>query len=191
MPALARVLARAFLAEPSTAWLLPDEQSRLQRLERSFTAYLRHIYLPLGHCYTTDRVAGGAIWAPPGRWRVGLRRELMVLPATVRAYGRWMPRLIRSGAVDERHHPENPPHWYLALLGVEPDAWGRGLGSELLRPVLDRSDSTGTPCYLETLDPRARALYERNGFEVRGEHTYPGSGLQIFRMWREPRLARP
>jgi len=172
-------------------WLMPGARNRERRLERLFTAYLARVYLPLGHSYTADPVMGGAVWAPPGRWPVGISGELGILPAAIRAYGRWMPRLMRSGAIDERHHPKRPPHWYLALLGVDPAVEGRGLGSALIQPVLEVCDRDGTPAYLETLDPRARAFYERHGFSAIGEHSYPGSELRIFRMWREPRLARP
>ncbi len=38
----------------------------------------------------------------------------------------------------------------LALLATNPGAQGRGLGSSLLGPVLDRCDSEGIPAYTET-----------------------------------------
>jgi GNAT superfamily N-acetyltransferase len=50
----------------------------------------------------------------------------------------------------ERMHPTKEPHWYLAFLGVEPSEQGRGVGSALLRPVLDRAAAEGAPAWLET-----------------------------------------
>jgi len=61
VPRLARVLARAFVADPPARWLLPDERSRLKRLELWFGVALRELYLRHGECYTTDDVVGGAL----------------------------------------------------------------------------------------------------------------------------------
>jgi MFS family permease len=46
------------------------------------------------------------------------------------------------------------PHWYLWLLGVDPDRQGQGVGSALLAPILARADAEGLPCALETLTER-------------------------------------
>ena len=51
-----------------------------------------------------------------------------------------------------------------AILGVEPDAQGQGLGSQVLRPMLDRCDSEGVPAYLESSKATNVPFYERHGF---------------------------
>jgi len=61
------------------------------------------------------------------------------------------------------YHPKEP-HWYLALLGVDPTKQSRGHGSALLTYALDRCDRDGLPAYLEASSPRNKALYERHGF---------------------------
>jgi GNAT superfamily N-acetyltransferase len=85
----------------------------------------------------------------------------------------------------ERNHPYEPDHLYLAFLGVVPDHQGTGIGSALLRSVLDRADREGTPAYLEATSARNRALYERHGFvavrELRISDCPP-----LTAMWREP-----
>ena len=67
----------------------------------------------------------------------------------------------------EAYHPE-APHWYLPLIGVAPEAQGRGLGTRLMQPVLDRCDAEGTLAYLEATTERSAALYARLGFERTG-----------------------
>lgn len=54
--------------------------------------------------------------------------------------------------------------WFLPMIGVDPVAQGRGLGSALLRHGLAACDRDGLPAYLETSNPRNRALYARHGF---------------------------
>ena len=45
--------------------------------------------------------------------------------------------------------------WYLALLGVDHDMQGQGVGSCILQPILARADAEQHPCYLETVEPRS------------------------------------
>ena len=92
----------------------------------------------------------------------------------------------RKVAFVDRRHPADLPHWYLHYLGASPESQGRGLGSALLAPVLERCDREGLPAFLETSTPRARALYSRHGFEVSGRFDLPGGGPPIWQMWREP-----
>ena len=87
----------------------------------------------------------------------------------------------------DRHHPHDPPHWYLDYIGVEPAGQGRGLGSKLLAPMLARCDVERRGAYLNAGSPRSRDLYLRHGFVVRSELRLPFGGPPLWRMWREPR----
>jgi GNAT superfamily N-acetyltransferase len=66
------------------------------------------------------------------------------------------------------------PHWYLLLVGIEPKNQGHGLGTELLRPMLNRLNRLGSACYLETEEARNIRFYLKNGFEmiVNGQMPY-------------------
>ncbi len=86
----------------------------------------------------------------------------------------------------ERRHPSASEHWYLHYLGVEPRRQGRGLGGDLLRPVLDLCDREGIPSYLESSTERNRVLYERNGYSLTGSFPMPAAGPKLHEMWRDP-----
>jgi ribosomal protein S18 acetylase RimI-like enzyme len=116
------------------------------------------------------------VLAAAGKWRLPPLRQLTLLPAVARIARGRAPRFVRLFALAEAKHPDDRPHWYLPTLGVEPDSQGRGLGSRLMRPVLDRCDSERLPAYLEASSPRSRALYERHGFEVTKEVRLPKDG---------------
>jgi ribosomal protein S18 acetylase RimI-like enzyme len=77
------------------------------------------------------------------------------------------------------------PHCYLAILGVDPEAQRRGLGSRLLRPVLARCDRERVPAYLESSKEANIAFYERHGFAVTDEVALP-RGPRLWLMWRRP-----
>jgi predicted GNAT family N-acyltransferase len=96
-----------------------------------------------------------------------------------------VPRGLRGLHLLESRHPREP-HFYLQFAGVAPGRQGLGIGSALLRPVLDRCDAEAMPAYLEATSPRNRAFYERHGFEVTDELVYP-KGPPTWPMWRRPR----
>jgi ribosomal protein S18 acetylase RimI-like enzyme len=183
---VARALALAFRDDPVASWCFPDDARRARILERGYEFLLRRIWLPAGECLTTDRLIGTAGWLPPGGWRVPLWRQLALMPNAIRIAGRWAPRFLRLNFLLESKHAREP-HWYVAVLGVEPEWQGRGFGSHLLRPGLERCDREGLPAYLEASSERNRALYERHGFEVTEELALPRGGPPLWLMWRAPR----
>jgi ribosomal protein S18 acetylase RimI-like enzyme len=184
--ALARTLARAFADDPVSVWFLPREADRPQRLARSYErVFLRRIALPREATFTVADHAGVAMWLPPGQAQLGALEQLRLLPVMAGALGRDLPRALRGmGAMDAVHPHE--PHWYLWLLGVDPQRQGEGLGSRLLAEVLERCDRDRVPAYLEATTPRNREFYVRHGFEDRGELQLPDDGPQLWPMWREP-----
>ena len=186
VPRLAVVLGRAFDSDPPMRWFLRDDQRRVELARQMFDVMLRTVHLSRDACYTTEEVAGGALWVPPGRWRLGLWQQLRLLPGMIRVFGRDLARAQRGLAVMDTGHPRRP-HWYLDSLGVDPDWQGKGIGSALMQPVLVRCDRERMPAYLNAGSPRSRDLYVRHGFHVTEEFVLPDGGPPLWRMWREPR----
>ena len=181
---VARVLARAFHDDPVMAWFFPDAARRVRLNERFFKLRIRGL-LEQETIYTTDDHAGAAVWTLPERWELapveGLFFALRILPL-VRTR---LPLLARGWAEVEAAHPKTP-HYYLAILGTEPDMQGGGVGSALLQPVLDGCDRDEIPAFLESSKERNIAFYARHGFRVTGELRMP-EGPPVWTMWREPR----
>lgn len=75
--------------------------------------------------------------------------------------------------MERRHIRES--HYYFPYIGVAPRAQGKGLGSRLMRPTLERCDREGLPAYLEATNDRNTALYERLGFQLESELSFAGS----------------
>lgn len=89
----------------------------------------------------------------------------------LRVYGRRLPAMVRGTAEILRMHPR-VPHRHLPMVGVDPGAWGRGIGGLLLTEYTRRCDEAGLPGYLETVRytepgrPSHERLYGRHGFQV-------------------------
>ena len=185
---LSSVLARAFKHDPMCVHLLPGQARRASRLEQAFRMLLQRIYLPHQECYTLGVILGGALWSPPGKYPPSLWQQVSFLPGFPHLFGLWRtPRALRDLNLMEKMHPKEKPHWYLAFLGVDPPEQGKGVGSTLIQPVLERCDVGRVPAYLETSNERTLPLYSRHGFEVVKECDIP-KGPHLWGMWREPQV---
>jgi GNAT superfamily N-acetyltransferase len=186
IPALARMLARAFLDDPVASWAWPSARLRPRALERFQATRLRQL-LVHQEIWTTDELSCAALWAPPTHWHSTLRETAQLVPAF--AHPRLLVRvpLVALGWDRlERAHPAKPPHFYLAILGTHPDAQGRGLGSAVLSAVLAQCDADGVAAYLESSKERNVDFYARHGFRVLEEIRLL-RGPPMWKMWREPR----
>jgi len=186
VPALAAALARAFAEDPVAAWAYRYERLRPRALERFQATRLRQL-IPEGEVWTNAELSCAALWAPPQRWRMSLAQVAALVPSFMhpRLIGR-VPLVALGWEGLERRHPHNPPHWYLAVLGTDPSAQGRGLGSAMLEPVLARCDEDGVGAYLESSKERNIDFYARHGFRV-SEEIRLLRGPPMWKMWREPR----
>lgn len=138
---------------------------------------------------TQRGVAGSASWIAPGMMPRSKGRDLRIARGALGAFARGRNRadaLRLLGAVDRRHPHE--PHWYLALLGVDPRFQRQGVGQALVRPVLDRCDEEGLPAYLETQKEENLAFYGRFGFSELHRVERRG-GPPIWLLWRVPGAA--
>jgi len=187
---VAAVLAKAFYDDPPTRWTIPNDERRETMLCRGFHFYLNKLWFPQGECLTTDGVAGAAAWIPPGGWKVSPFRQLLLLPGIALAFRRSTGRVLAAIASMESNHPEDE-HFYLPFAGVLPEWQGKGIGSALLSPVLQRCDREAVPAYLEASSPMNRRLYERHGFEVTEEFRFAEDAPPLWRMWRLPGQTRP
>ena len=180
--ALAEMLARAFYDDPVTAWFYPDAARRQRHGRRFFEIRLRQLAVH-DLIYTTEERDGAALWAPPGRWREDLRQSLRMLPMLPVL----LPHIARSTRAVreiERRHPA-APHYYLSVVGTDPEKQGGGVGSALLAPMLDVCDEAGAAAYLESSKESNLSFYARHGFAVRELIELP-EGPPLWLMWREP-----
>lgn len=186
---LSLTLARAFYDDPVMVWLLPDDDARLAQLRRLFATMTRHHHLSGGGVEVAcegSEIGAAALWDPPNQWQESPLAQLLQTPTFLRVFG---TRTARGRAVQElmkRAHPEEP-HWYLAVIGSDPNVRGQGYGQVLMRSRLDRVDAEYAPAYLESTKAENIPYYQRFGFSVTGEIVLPDGGPTMWPMWRDAR----
>jgi GNAT superfamily N-acetyltransferase len=191
-PAVIAALARAFYDDPLFGFFVPNLVKQMKSLISFMNSGVKDAR-PFGDiwvAHSNGKVAGAAVWLPPGAYPRGPRRDLMT-------YVRTMPTLVRSGkrigravallgAVDKAHHEIAGPHYYLGILGTDPEFQRTGAGSAVLAPVLERCDAEGLPAYLETQKEANIAYYARHRFEL-AQEIYINGCPPIWTLLRQPR----
>ena len=182
---LGAVLARGFSDDPIWRHLVPAD-SRWDRRAPSVFHHLIRRSVNDGDTWTTRSLDGAAVWAPPGKWRTPWTDLVRSGPALALGFGPGLVTALRTLSVLEAGHPEEP-HWYLEFLATEPHLRGKGFGSALISPVLERCDAEGLPAYLESSKEENLAFYGRFGFQVTEELPVGPGAPHCWRMWRDPR----
>ena len=182
-------LVRAFDDSPIMRYLMPSPRIRRIGTTGFFRGILRDA-LPFKTVWAAKVdgvIVGAAVWLPahaypPSAARKARQLGSLLPSAPLAPFG--MARSLRYLNEVEAVHPHEP-HWYLALLGVDPSHQARGLGTLLLEPALRRSDEEGLPCYVETDKERNLAFYARHRFDRRDTlHPAGASAPPTWTMWR-------
>lgn len=185
LPAVTEVLSEAFRDDPVQQWfaaVAPDPDAA----RRTLFGLLVEDYFQLGHTYVVAGTTGAALWAPPDRNVFQGDRVNDLLQALGPHLGdELIPRLSELSRAFEFRPAE--PHLYLGILGVDPARQSKGLGGDLLRPVLAWCDEMRLLAHLESSNPRNIPFYERHGFVTKESYRCGGpDGPLMTMMSRQP-----
>jgi GNAT superfamily N-acetyltransferase len=182
------VLTRAFRGDAIVRYLFQNDTTYPDRAALFFGHYF-DVRIAGGEVFVYgDDVAGAALWNPPGGNRLG--REFVE--------DHWNRTVVAAADHEEIERYEafsavlaamtpSEPHWYLGLLGTDPERQRGGVARALLLPMLARAHREGVPVFLETGMPGNLQVYARFGFEPIAETTVP-EGPKVWGMLRKAAL---
>ncbi|QES50099.1 GNAT family N-acetyltransferase [Streptomyces venezuelae] len=181
--AVARLLDEAFRNDPVSSWVFPDPEHR-RAVHGKFLGVFVDVALEQGRIdYAVDGSCA-ALWL---RVPAGEHEDGEDIPAKMRAVADPdNERCELVGRLTGEVHPTAEEHEYLLMIAVDPARQGSGLGTALMRPVLDACDRDGVPAYLEASSERSKRLYERLGWEFTGTAVQLPDGPPMWPMWRKP-----
>lgn len=181
-----RIVGLAFADNPSNlATVGGDREKAIRAMEQG----TRVIKLGSGssHVLAAERegrlvgVLHAAEWP---HCQMTLGEKLKTAPVMIRTIGRNLPRAFKIMGARAKHEPREP-HWHIGPIAVHPDEQGHGVGTVLLRTLLDRIDEQGVPAFLQADVDRNAVLYQRFGFEIVSRETILGIDTRF--MWRAAR----
>jgi GNAT superfamily N-acetyltransferase len=181
------LLTRAFAHDAIVRFIFPDDETYAHRAGLFFGHYF-DVRLAGGEVTVFgDDVAGASLWTPPGGNRRGAafvdehwQRTVLdhLEPEEIARYEAFAEVLA---AMTPREQ-----HWYLGLLGTDPERRRTGVARALLDPMLARADADRLPVFLETGIPQNLEIYARFGFSQVAEAVVP-SGPIVWGLLRTPR----
>ncbi|MFJ8623364.1 hypothetical protein ACIRD3_10995 [Kitasatospora sp. NPDC093550] len=197
-PALARLLADAFADDALMLWAFPDPDHRARVLPAFFRVHLEqclaHQGVMVAHEDTAyGRLLGAMLFLPPGVWEDpghadGAATRALTEAIDAGRHGESARRLAAITHLQQRRHPRHRPHFYLAFIGVRPDARSAGVAEAMFSAVLAEVDTAGQAAYAETSSPGGARLVAGHGFTRFGDPiALPGGGPRLAPVWRGPR----
>lgn len=182
----AATLADAFGEDPVFCWMsgLPDSERRMGPFWRAFLRL--ELAKPEHEVFMTEDGSSAAVWKGIDKWKVPQLELLRAAPAMIVSLRARLLAGLRLITAMEKVHPKEP-HYYLEMLGTRRDRQGKGGGSAIMQPMLQRCDDEGVPAYLESSNPRNIPFYARHGFVETGVIDGPRGAPTVTAMWREPR----
>lgn len=164
---LGALLSVSFTDDPYVRWLMPNALDLLNNSKK----HLRRTYPAAFEARTIFVIgdfAGAAIWLPPGTKADPSEETAQAEPSADSegpVFPPEFPELIKRSAA----YCPSEPHWYLALIAVDPAHRGHGVGTQLMEHCLEKFDPDGLPMYLESINSANLSLYARFGFQKLAE----------------------
>jgi ribosomal protein S18 acetylase RimI-like enzyme len=184
------VVSAAFFDYPEFIHYFPDPNRRRHCLPW-YLGKVINTALEYGEVYTNDEISGVAFILPPGHTRIS-QLEYMHCGFLPAPFVLGLRNFIRSqngedyiGNVHEATMGGRP-HYYLWGLAVDPFQKRKGIGTALLKPLLQKADADQKPVYLETHDEKNVAYYQQFGFELASKSIVPQFNIPVWAMVREP-----
>jgi GNAT superfamily N-acetyltransferase len=202
--AAAETIARAFAGEAIMDFYFASASPRAGLRRHEYIVSLMTLALNHGLLYgevyaTSARYEGLSIWYPPtytgpSTWKDIRSGGLALLFKTgfqvvqrMNAHVEYSLSVLREHLGQERW--KGGGCWELWLVAVAPEHQKKGYASRLIRPMLERIDREGAPCYLDTQRAENLALYEHFGFEIIATGQLPGTDIPHWLLKREPGAA--
>jgi ribosomal protein S18 acetylase RimI-like enzyme len=178
---LSQTLGRAFHDDPLICHFIADVAARPAKMPRIFKLLLK-LGVGYGACHVTSGYEAATLWRPPSQWHLPFWQYITNGPELLGVFGLDAFRVMTTMDVIEKVHPKTP-HWYLQVIGTDPEKQGKGFGSLIMRHQLAIADQQGMPAYLESSKESNIPIYKSFGFEVTGEIRIP-NGPVLYPMWR-------
>lgn len=181
----AKILARGFFDDPMFSFVFSKTENRLDAL----AAFLK--------VFLADTVRRGEVLIMPNKGAIAwypsdvkvfddeFNNVLAELIEVTITFG-GMSAAERFEQICSQIEKFEPKQAYceIILIALIPEARGKGIGRDLLSPVLNHADEQQVGCYLVSSNPRNIPFYKRQGF--RQTSLIPtDSAISLNGMWRD------
>ncbi len=183
---IAKILAESFMDDPGFQFIFGENENKFPALKDFFELFIPDI-IERGEIIIAPEDQGACLWYPESVeiFNEQFEQILVDIASTVYHFageesGKRFEHLIHTMGEKE---PERS-HCEVFFIGLKPEARGQGIGKNLIKPVLDYTDTKQLGCYLVSSNSRNISFYERHGFQkycpIKISDSYSMTG-----MWRD------
>ena len=171
-----KILSAAFFHDPLFEFFWSDEEERSRKIGPVLKLFLEGA----SQVFTLDAPDGSCAAVlgafAPGEYPPSFLHFLSAAPMLIRTAagllitdGFGLLGKLWSIYCDAEKIRPKEPHWYIVVIGVDPEHQGKNYGGRLLNGILLKADEQRVPVYLECSNPKSLDFYARHGFSVNQE----------------------
>lgn len=158
------ILAVSFKNDPQVNWYL--EESRNRNKLNILIDYVFEETIRKGEIYISEDNMATALWNSEKKEKFSLTYILRNLSFLFRIGIKSTMRILKMNKLIYSQYPNNSRYYHLYLIGVLPEAQGKGLASSLMNPKLAEKRENEIPVYLETANQKNVEIYKKKGFNI-------------------------
>lgn len=158
------ILSRSFQQDPHINWLL--EQSKSRNKLKIIMEYVFEESLGKGSVYLSDDEMATALWNSEKKEKISFRYIIRNLSFLIKIGIKSTIRILKTDKLTYSQYPKTEKYCQLYLIGVLPEAQGKGEASQLINPMIERMGKESIAIHLETANPNNVEIYKKKGFNI-------------------------
>ena len=175
------ILCKSFDINKSVNYVVKQDDHRKRRI-RILMDYSFEICFRYGQIYLSDNKDACALTLLPDKKRTTFKTILLDAKMAISSVGlNRVKKVLERDAKIKGAYP-NDQIFYLWFIGVNPDVQQKGIGSDLLKEIIEQSNQLKRPIYLETSMPENIKFYNKFGFTIYKELDF---GHKLYLIKRE------
>jgi len=163
-PIVLKILKESFKDDPYLRWL-SNESNRKNKVE-VVLEYVVDETFGNGEIYLTEDNKATALWNSEKKEGFSFTYIWRNLSFLFKIGIRGTIDVVRKDKLTHDQYPRVDTYCHLYLIGVLPEARGKGLASELINPMIEKMTENSIPMFLETANPVNVEIYRKKGFSV-------------------------
>ena len=162
------ILAESFNDNQSVNYIIKQDKKRNHRI-RKLMAYSFDVCYLFGDVFLSEDKGGCALILLPDKKKNNLKSILLDMNLIVSCIGisNITKAMNRESKIKKLQTMKSM--YYLWFIGVNPDQQNKGIGSSLIKDILEEAHSRQRPVYLETSTLKNVPWYEKFGFKIYNE----------------------
>jgi GNAT superfamily N-acetyltransferase len=158
------ILLVSFKNDPHVNWLLEESKNKFKLTV--LIDYVVHQTLRKGEIYLSDDNNAVALWDFERNEKMSFHYIWRNLAFLIQIGIKPVVRIVKSEAHVHNNFRKCARYCHLYMIGVLPEAQGKGLASALMNPMIQSMKEKSIPIFLETANLRNVDIYKKKGFKI-------------------------